>query len=324
MSTELLIHEPFNADVVFTDPARAKEVIATVTKLATEQRGDANVTTARGRATIRTVAANVAKSKTFVEAERKAYTADLVKKKREVDKIGGDIWDGLEKVQSDIRRPLTEWEAAEDTRVRNHEAALAWIDQLCKFDRDPTCEEVEERMVSVGRAQRRDWQEFGDRAKGAIDVALQSLICALGAAEKRQKDAEDLAILRAEKEVREAKEAEDRRATERERFERERREREALLVAEAVAAAERKAAAQAAENERRRRADEEQVERARAATEAEDRRRQASVEHRAKVNNEVKAAFSVLIAQCGSRDALAVALVTAIANGEIPNVTISY
>ena len=314
MSAELLIREPFNAAVVFTDPAKAKEVIATVAKLATEQRGDADVTTAKGRATIRTVAANVAKSKTFVEAERKAYTADLVKKKREVDKIGGDIWDGLEKIQSDIRWPLTEWEAAEDTRVRNHEVALAWIDQLCKFDCEPTCEEVEERMVSVGRAQRRDWQEFVDRAEGAIAVTLQSLISSLGAAEKRQKDAAELAILRAEKEARDAKEAEERRAAERERLEKERHEREALLIAEAVENAKRHwDRPDAIETDKRRSIVAEVSELA-----------TANTNHRAKVNNEVKAAFSVLITQCGSRDALAVALVTAIAKGEVPNVTISY
>lgn len=250
MSTEILIKEPFNAAVVFNDAAEAQKVIDVVRKLAVEALGVETADTAEGRAAIRSVAHKVTKSKTFVEAERKAYTADLVKKKRSVDSIGNTIWDGLEKVHAEIRKSLDDWEAKEKARIEGHDAAIAQMQALATLGPEPAPEAVRLALDKVAALRARIWEEFVNRAVEVANTVEGQLNSALAAAEKREKDAAELAALRAEQAARaEAAAAEAARA-EQERVAAERREREATLAAEAAEAA-RKAAEAVAETQRK-------------------------------------------------------------------------
>lgn len=259
MSTDILIKEPFNAAVVFNDAAEAQKVIDAVRKLAVEALGVATADTAEGRAVIRSVAHNVTKSKTFVEAERKAYTADLVKKQRSVNSIGNKIWDGLEAVHAEVRKSLNDWEAKEQERTIAHDAAIAQMQALLLLGPEPAPTAVKEALNTLATLRARVWEEFANRAFEVANTVEAQLNTTLAAAEKRLKDAVDLLALRAEKDARDRAAAAEATRIEQERVTRERAEREAILAAKAAEAA-RKAAEAVAET--RRKAAEEAAQRA--------------------------------------------------------------
>lgn len=250
MGTDILIKEPFNAAVVFNDPAKVAEIISAVKTLAETALVDADgvkadATTAEGRSIIRTVAHKITKSKTFVEAERKTYTADLVKKKRSVDNIGGEIWDGLEKLAEEIRKPLTDWENKDIARMDAHDDAIALMQGLAVMGPEPASSAIKQALAALVMLRARVWEEFVNRAVDVANTVEAQLNAALASAEKRERDAAELAALRAEQAQRaEAARAEQARQEEAERARAE-TERAAAIAAEAAQRAKTEAEAAA-------------------------------------------------------------------------------
>lgn len=198
-----------------------------------------------GREDCASLAFKIAKSKTFLDSVRKELVADEKKRLKAIDTEGARIWDELEDLQKEVRKPLTDWENAEKDRVAAHEAALAAIPESSMYGALESSEDVRKRLEYLGTAlDSRDWQEFSARAKFSIDAEIVRMKGILAIVERREQEAAELGRLRAEQAERDAKERDERIA--RESAERER----------AIALAREAAAALAAQAERNRIEDE--------------------------------------------------------------------
>jgi hypothetical protein len=216
-------------------------VIAQVTAKVREHKPD--ISTKAGREAIRRLAADVARSKVALDEMGKDLVEGVKKQVKSVDAERKRIRDTFDELKDEARRPLTEWEGKEQARVDGHEKAIADIMALASFGlQDPAPSEIDARIAQLGGLSSRDWQEFVDRGEHAIGTTKVNLDRILQAAIQRQKDAEELAALRAAEQER-ARKAEQERiaseAAEKARQEAEAKAAEERRIADEAAAAER-------------------------------------------------------------------------------------
>lgn len=313
-----------------------------------------DLTTDKGRKAIASLAFKVRKSKTALDALGKQLVDDLKEIPKKIDAERKRMRDQLDALADEVRRPLDEWEAAEDARVALHKAdidGMAW--QAQNMD-GLSSEELRARLALVNSTVvDESWEEFEAEAHRVKAKTLEALNAALVAREKYEAEQAELARLRAEAEARAKRDEQERIA--REAAERATREAEAKAHAEYEAAARREAEAKAAQEraererleaiERQKQAEaraeaeklaaeqraKEAAEAARLAEikrqadeaariEAEQRKREADKAHKAKVN---RAALDAFI-QAGIPEDCAKQAIKLIARGEIPAITINY
>lgn len=208
----------------------------------------ADVTTDGGRKEIAALAYKIAQSKNFLDKVGKAFNADLKAKTKAVDNERSAIWDKLEALQQKVRAPLTEWEAAEESRQQAHKDAIAEIEALPMFPAPPSVEQVKTALARGRELAGRDWQEHSDMATEICGNIAERLGGMLATAEQGERDRQELEALRAAKAEQEAKDAEAARqktaADEKARIEREAAEK-ATRDAEAAIQTERDRATKA-------------------------------------------------------------------------------
>lgn len=296
----------------------------------------------------------VARTKAAMGKLRAAVSAELKELPKKVDAGGRYLSDGLDAIQSQVRAPLDEWEAAEEARIARHKAGIEWFRLRADENRDLDSAELRASIEEVGaHVVDESWEEFEAEAHRAKARALDSLVAALGTREKHEAEQAELAELRRKQAEQERKDREAEIA--RQAAEKARADAEAKAQAEREAAAKREADAKAAQAraeqdakdaiERQKQAEaraeaeklaaeqraKEAAEAARqaeikrqadekAAAEAEQRRREADREHRATINRTALQAFI----DGGMPEDCAKQAVTLIAKGAIPNIQISY
>ncbi|AII27762.1 hypothetical protein B9J07_12855 [Sinorhizobium sp. LM21] len=334
-STDLIIALPVKADVAtFTDEKAFEDLYEKIVKKVGEHVPD--VSTKAGRDAIASLAYKVARTKTTLDKQGKDLTEEWRKNTSKVNATRNTISDRLEALQKTVRKPLTDWEIAEDARIAKHQAALDKLLSYVTLTVQPS-EELRAMVAAVDATVVDDsWDEFRDRAELAKADALAALRRLVDIAEKQEADARELAELRAEREAREAAEqakrdeeeraeqerqAEEQRKADAERIEREAREQAERDAQARIDAAEREAreanerAERAAADERQRIADEQ------AAQLVEQQRREADIEHRRKINNTV---VNALVACAEISPDQAKKIVAHLVSGLIPNVTFTY
>lgn len=313
-----------------------------------------DVSTKKGRDAIASIAHKVARSKVALDNIGKQLVDELKDVPRKIDAERKRMRDLLDQWKDDVRRPLTEWEDAEEARVVAHKNAVQGLNSHALGLGDLTAAQIRARIeVLNGTAVGPQWEEFEAEAHRVKAQALETLSAALAAREKHEAEQAELARLRAEAQACEQKEREERIA--REAAERAQREAEAKAQAEreaitrreqeAKAAAERrelelKLASERAEREKAealRREQEAKAEADRKAAEAveaekrrvaalaaaeaaEAKRREADKQHKAQVN---RAAVQALVEGGVSEDCAKV-VITLIAKKAIPAVSITY
>ena len=312
-----------------------------------------DVTTRKGREAIASIAYKVARSKTALDNVGKDLVAELKEVPKKIDAERKRMRDLLEAWQDEVRRPLTEWEAAEEARKAKHQSGIDQINLRLEC-RDLYAEELKSNIAWLeGMAIGAEWEEYETEAARSKEKALVALRDALVAREKQEAEQAELERLRAEAAAREQKEREERiarEAAEAERLAAERRAQEerdatARREAEAKAAAERrelelKLAAERAEREaleakqRAEQAERDAHARAESAAAAERQRQadeQARIEaeslarekDRAHKSAVMKAAKEAIMT-AGVTEEQAKAIVKLIASGSVPRVSISY
>lgn len=330
---------------IFADSASIDNVLE---KLEREVRSvPCDISTADGRAAVASLAYKVARSKTALDDMGKELVAEWKAKASLVDAERRKIRERCDALKEEVRKPLTEWEETDKRRIEAHEKAILDLQALLDFGgQEATATQLKERIDILAARPPRQWEEFIQRASDAALFVGRRLEDLHEAAVNREAERAELARLRREQAEREQRERDEhiaiaaaewarleaegrakreaeevavRAAAEQRRVEREKVE--ALTRAE-KAEADRKAAVAKAESdkiaavegERRRAADE----RARIAAEA--ARREANTTHRTKIN---VAARDQLV-KIGLTVKQGTAVVTAIARGGIPNISISY
>lgn len=310
--------------------------------------------TRKGRERIASLAAKVSKSKTAVEKPGRDYLRRLKEMPKVIEAELRDFVTKMDALRDETRRPLTEWEAAEDARIDRHNDRLNWLKTLTDDLGELSSLHIKGLISEAeGMQLGAHWEEFEAEAANAKDKVLSTLRAALQKREQFEAEQAELARLRREADERaeadrirlaqeQAVEAERQRMAQEQQAERDaaaRREQELIDQAAAQqraieqAEANRIAAEQRAEQERQdaeRRAEEaaeraRQDERRRAdAAAAEILRQQEARErdknHRASIN---RAALEAFVAG-GMTEECAKQAITLIAQRKIPNIAISY
>lgn len=288
--TALLIPETMDVAAFFAKTEAVDTVLAKIEEEVRSHKPD--LSTAKGRKAIASLAARVSKAKTFLDNAGKALNETAREQINAVDKERRRIRERLDGLRDEARDPLTKWELAEEARVQ---AIKDRLDQLAVDVVPPDAPSAVVRAALdaiFGTPIDESWAEFTAQAAMRKDNAVRMLRARLASAEKREADAAELEKLRAEKAARDAQEAAERAEREaKERAEREAREaaeRQARIEREKQEAAERAAAA---ERERAEREQKEAAERhARELAEAERRAEAEKEAIRRKMEADAKAA----------------------------------
>ena len=247
-TTELIVlPPPDSVRTVFTTPQGLEPYLQQIR--AHLDTFEADVSTKKGRDAIASTAYKVAKGKTALDNLGKALVDEMKREPAMVDAERKRMRDLMDQWKEEIRKPLTDWEEAEEARQALHKAGVEWFQLRAKEHHDLDLQELRSSLAEVeGKVVDAAWEEFEAEAHRAKAKAVEALAAAVAAREKHEAEQAELAKLRAEAAAREQKDREERIA--REAAERSQREAEAKAQAEREAAIKREAEAAAAAERR--------------------------------------------------------------------------
>jgi len=312
-----------------------------------------DISTAKSRAAIASIAAKIAKSKTYLDGVGKELVDKLKEQPKLVDAERKRMRDKLDALKDQVRKPLTDWENAEESRIDEIKSVLEIMKQIpdAGFGSVAIASHLK-RLKSTVIAKER-FMEFTEDAAVIKDEYVERCERLLAQVEKHEEEQKELERLRAEKVAREQKEREERLVKEaEERGKREAEEaakREIEKVQAAAFAAQEKIRIEAEEKEGARLAEEakkesDRVEKERAAKELEYQREQQKLrdealkeaeakrlaqEEAARIANEdhrkkiiLDAAESLIYE--GIDDVTATAIIDLILDGKVKHVSIKF
>ncbi|WP_461606568.1 hypothetical protein [Aeromonas rivipollensis] len=350
---QLVVIEPTSAVALFTEGQGIAELLADIRQKATSLVPD--ITTAKGRKEVASIAHAVARTKTYLDGLGKEQTDKFKEIPKRIDANRKQIRDTLDALKDEVRAPLTKYEAAEEARVAALQSRLARLNELgssasieiAAADLQVMLQEVEQNALDDS------WQELLPQATVAKELATKRLGEALAARQKyeaeqaeleqlRQKQAEQERIDRERLIAEQAAEQARREEENRQRLEREaaqhreqeaqrqalaarEREEQALRDAEAAELARQQAEANAARQAEEAATRAAEQERQRIADEQrlkdeEDARRMADRAHQGRINS----AILMDLIGMGIEEDKAVTLIKHIANNKIAHLTINY
>lgn len=151
--------------------------------------------TRKGREAYASMAHQIAKSKTALEAVGKEISAKQKEIPKLIDAERKRVWDTLESWQKEVRQPLDDWQAAEDARVDKHNDGIQAIKDLAVFEATPAAAHVAQIIADLELIAINDtWEEFLAEAAQVKDQTLAKLRGIL--AERTQYEAEQAELIR--------------------------------------------------------------------------------------------------------------------------------
>lgn len=319
-TTDLVVIEKANAMTVFKSADQIEDILQKVEREVMSFVPD--VTTAKGRKEIASLAYKVAQTKTYLDGLGKDLVAELKEIPKLIDANRKTVRDRLDELKEKARQPLTDYEV-EQERIKQEEEAKRAAEELAKkieadhemallmndaFDRELAEKKAEQERQRIAheeeikrQAEERAKREAEEKAaaeiaaakkreEDAIAAKAQAELLAKQEKEKAERDAKE-ALERAEREKQEAIEAERKKAQdEADRIRREAEAKEAARLAE----------------ERR--------------IKDEEERRAQDKAHRKEVNNKILAD----LIKAGASEDVAKNIITAIVKGEVFATRITY
>jgi len=178
---------------IFTAPGLVPALLAAVrTEAARDFTPD--VTTAKGREAIKAQAFKVTKTKTYLEDLGKKEAARLKALVKPLDDGRKALWDGLERIQAETRKPLTEWEMIRETWKQT----LGRIQNLPTMMFRATAAQLEEKIAELRplAVDSERWEEMASEASGIKTATLATLEGMLEKAKQAEEDARELQRLK--------------------------------------------------------------------------------------------------------------------------------
>lgn len=120
-----------------------------------------DLTTEKGRKATASLAFQIARTKTGIEAAAKKMTEEYRKATAEVNATRNEIVEQLEAKQKLARKPLTDWEDAEKARVERVTAELTRLRSAAIISIDETSSSIAERIATL-QAEEFDREAFQD------------------------------------------------------------------------------------------------------------------------------------------------------------------
>lgn len=324
MANELVVIEPETALGIFTAPDKVQMMLSSIREKALAEQAalDTDLSKAKNRDAIKSLAYKVTQSKTHIDKAGKLVVDELKELPKKVDASRKQCRDELDALSDEIRKPVTVWEDTEKARVeaeelvkkieRDHDEALQMneLHDLRKAEEERKRieheNEIKRQAAEQGRIEaeqkaQRDREAAELKVKHEREAAELKTRQEVEAAAKREHDARE-AQERAEREKQEAiaKAANDAKEA-RERAE---REKLAAINAEKLKAEEAEKA-RLAEVERQKQ---------------EELKRQANKEHQREFNREALQALT----KAGFDDESATKFLKMVINGEVPHLSMNY
>ena len=274
-----------------------------------------DLTSAKGRRNIASMARKVAKSKVVIENLGKGLVSEWKEKAKKVDASRRQSREFLDALRDKVRKPLTDWEAEEERKAEAERQRIA--DEAAAEQARIEAERAEaQRLLDEREAEIARREEEARAAAEAQRVEAEKK----AEAERLQHEANERAKREAEEQIQKTQEDAARRVAE-EKLRAENAERD-RIAAEERAKIEQEQAVQRAKDEAEAEARRKEAERleAEAAKRRAEEARQADEDHRRNIN---RAALSGMMQACGD-EALAKRIISSIARGQVPNVTINY
>lgn len=159
--------------------------------------------TRKGRERIASLAAKVSKSKTAVEKPGRDYLRRLKEMPKVVEAELRDFVTKMDTLRDETRRPLTEWEAAEDARIDRHNDAIDHMKGLSTELGALDAEQLQARITELSAFQLGEaWEEFEAEAARVKESSMSAIQAAITARQKYDTEQAELARLRREAEER--------------------------------------------------------------------------------------------------------------------------
>lgn len=296
----------------------------------------ADVNTKKGRDLLKSIAYQVTRSKTAIDTVRKDLVDDLKSKPRLIDAEGKRCRNILDALAEEIKRPAIEFENAEKARVEGHQNFIISITSSREIYDQSTTSDIQEKLewlqsLVIDESLEEFEAEARRELRHSIDSVSKSLIrrkeyeAVQAELERLRKESEEKE--RAERETKLIQEAEEKARKEAE----EKAEQDRLHAENARKDAEERAAK--AERDRidaERRAEQAKIEaeqeliRQQEAAAKEQARqkaaREADIEHRKKINNEIL----LVLVKTGITEDQGKKIIEKIVRGEVPNAVINY
>ncbi len=168
-----------------------------------------DITTQPGRNAIASMAAKIARSKTYLDNLGKLYVDELKELPKQVDAERRAMRNRLDALKDEIRQPLTEWEEAIERRQQRYREMLDGIALQATELGGLSAEELAVRLECVRNVEAGDdWEEYQQEAAATRDRAIAILEHALIAAREHarflaEREAANQAQLAREREHRE-------------------------------------------------------------------------------------------------------------------------
>lgn len=193
---QLVVIEPTTAVALFTEGQGVAELLAYIRQKATSLVPD--ITTAKGRKEIASIAHAVARTKTYLDGLGKEQTDKFKEIPKRIDANRKQIRDTLDALKDEVRAPLNQYEAAEEARVAALQSRLARLNELgssasieiAAADLQAMLQEVEQNPLDD------TWQELLPQATVAKQLAAKRLGEALAARLKYEAEQAELEQLR--------------------------------------------------------------------------------------------------------------------------------
>ena len=289
------------------EPKKIKKLVADIRREVLSLVPDAS--TEKGRKEVRSLAYKVSRTKTTLDNMGKDHVAEIKAKAKATDECRKTWRDAMDELRDQVLKPVIEYEQREENRVREIEDRIAHIRSFAQADdgegRFFTSAELRDRRDQLHAldVDEDTFAEFTEKAHaqwGYVAKTIETLIA--GAEAEEAKAAEEEALR--QKQAEEAKAAEEKRIREE-------------AAAQERARIEREQERKRIEEENARMQEEREAEALRAA----EQKRIQNKQHRGKVNREIVASLQE---HAGITEATAKAVVTAVAKGQIPGMTINY
>lgn len=172
-TTALAIVENMTPALLFA-PGTPRLVLDQIKAKARTMAADLDISTPDGKKAIASLVRKIASSKTFIDSKRKELVADEKKRLSLIDADGKIMWDELEALQVEIRKPLTDWEEAEEKRTIALDVRCRFIEGLGSITYG-TVAQVDQSQGELDKAWDHNFQEFTQRAQRAHEKALLHL-----------------------------------------------------------------------------------------------------------------------------------------------------
>ena len=210
---ELIQLENINAVELFNSD---KEVTDIIERVQTSARSIVcDVTTNKGRKETASVAAKIARSKTYLDGLGKELVADIKAQAKQIDNRRKLIRDNLDDLKEEVRKPLTEFEEKEKARVAERETWISTLETfLYNVQRSSDMDIITQYKEDTDIVMNSQWDEYEDGARRIAGKIYEAYETKKAQIEESIRLAEENARLKKEAEERERKEREERIARE--------------------------------------------------------------------------------------------------------------